>query len=654
MPAELLVTALLALSPRQVTAFQSKQNANFTSCYDRLLNLNTTTFNDPNQYNLWNSNHTFYLDARRLLLTVEGCKRLCGDGYELWPVKDTLQRLSLWVLPGVILITHFQFPPLPWYNILAVIVHAIGDPVDSLWNMLIRQETQRRLSRVTKTINFKDPIDRKYIATVWAAFEEVGWQDASGFFRQSLESRGGRLPDEQEMYYIMLASHELSSNRLWSRLMPWVAIITLISALITADIRTMEQTEQHDTRIAIEIAHTIAVVALLFIFVPLVKFSGNIGSFTSTCTAVDVIEKLNCNLQAYSLDRTRRDRKSSTENQLFPPLDLRPDTSWEYLFVTEIPHDAMESRGRPDGVNSSINIQYWQEMASYSGMNSSWRPHKNIRVRASGRSSRLLLAYSIIFVVVGSCAPAIFLSATNHTHIHIIGFGCRSFSWTVILSTWLFSFGFDFALRRLLRNARTLWRCTIGKDSIFALLVVSIILIVQIGFYNTCWCRANAISLHKNAYVDLNPYSDSAWKLAKLLWVFIPSVGLAITGALIFFIGHRGGSVRGPLCKSQEEIRENLVRLATRREELRHLPQNRNEDENGSATVNGGISWSSIASATAESSSTEPSIIHQDRQDRPADPEIEPLLHEAPVRGSEAYEMTETGRDGIEKIVYGG
>lgn len=116
-----------------------------------------------------------------------------------------------------------------------------------------------------------NPNDHKYIATVWSAYEEVGWQDASSDLHKSLVSRNWRAPDREEMYHIMLASHELSSNRLESQLTTWVAIMALVSALITAYIRTVEQ----NIRIDNQTAHTIAAVALLFIFIPLVKISGN-------------------------------------------------------------------------------------------------------------------------------------------------------------------------------------------------------------------------------------------------------------------------------------------------------------------------------------------------------------------------------------------
>ena len=100
-----------------------------------------------------------------------------------------------------------------------------------------------------------------------------------------------------------------------------------------------------------------------------------------------------------------------------------------------------------------------------------------------------------------------------------------------------------------------------AKDSVFALFVVLVIFTMQIGFYNSCWCRSNVISLHKNAYINLNRYSDPELWRAKLLWCCIPLGGLIVNWALILWIEHHGGSARGPLCKSQRKLQEHLELL---------------------------------------------------------------------------------------------
>ena len=263
------VIALLALLCQRGSAFQFTQNVDFTQCYEQLVAMNDTIFNNFTQYSLWNSSKMFSSDPRQLVLTLKGCESLCGDGYQLWPAQDTLQRLSLFNLPAIVLLTHLQFSPLPWFNMLAVVIHAVGDPIDSLWSVLTRLETYRRLSRVAQDMDFEGSDDYKNIATVWAAYEELCWQDASLHYRQSSDLRSGRPLTKQEKYHIISASHELSSNRQRSLLAICTAIATLIIALVSAIFRTIEQTEIQNTRILNETAHTIALVTLLFVFIPL-------------------------------------------------------------------------------------------------------------------------------------------------------------------------------------------------------------------------------------------------------------------------------------------------------------------------------------------------------------------------------------------------
>ena len=82
----------------------------------------------------------------------------------------------------------------------------------------------------------------------------------------NIQVREGRGPTPAELYYIQLASHRLASNRSETQLTTWFAIIGLFGALGAAFIRTYMQKLNNQT------AHSIAVVALFFILIPIVMF----------------------------------------------------------------------------------------------------------------------------------------------------------------------------------------------------------------------------------------------------------------------------------------------------------------------------------------------------------------------------------------------
>ncbi|KAI9763523.1 MAG: hypothetical protein M1839_006379 [Geoglossum umbratile] len=608
-----------------------------------------------------NDSGVFFGAREDNILTLYGCEHICGDGYQIWRAKETISRLTLWVVPGLVLVANFQFPPLPLSNTIFVIIHAIGDPIDSLWSILTRREVQRRLARL------RDPgetlwdiwtaegprqlarggggrpadgawwwgilgrvlgqrlgrvgswfssasqercpeRDVRDIATVLAAYEEVGWKNAAREFfegefqrrrdrecRRRLNERGERFelepfnrealrpaeeesqteverPTEDEILLIMEASHELSAHRLDKMLTSWVAILTLFISLVAALVRTVIKDQQENSRLDIETAHTIAVVTLLFIFIPLIKLSGDIGTFAAVSTAVNAIEKLNAKLEPL-----RNGRES-----LFPPLQLEENPYWDTGRNNPQGIEAGTPATPPvdGGVNPPVdggvaapvdgdaaapvdddraitNIRIWPDIAGYYGMNSSWRPDKKIPVGLkTGRRSLILFAYSLIFVAFGSAGPAIFLSATNRADKQKVGFGCRSTTWSIIFLLWFTSFVMDFALRSYYSRAKTLWIRTIIKDGFFVVLVLFLIMIVQVGFLNSCWCRSNVISSSLGkAYINLNPYSAYEWRKARIKWSTIPSTAFAIILLLLVW------SRRSPLCKSQEQLQGDLVAL---------------------------------------------------------------------------------------------
>lgn len=166
-------------------------DVDFDHCYDEVKNLNSSDFTDSRQYFLFNQTTGERVHPERVLLTLQGCEETCHAGYGLWPAQDTLLRLVLWLLPAAILVGHFHFAPLPATNICQVIFHLLGDPIDSLWSMLTRQEANRRFFRRATTTGL---LNGQPVATVWSAYDEIGWRDASTHFFESLRARAPSTP----------------------------------------------------------------------------------------------------------------------------------------------------------------------------------------------------------------------------------------------------------------------------------------------------------------------------------------------------------------------------------------------------------------------------------------------------------------------------
>jgi hypothetical protein len=108
----------VTLLPSISRAFEFVRNVDFDYPYERVQALNISDLSDTaTQFFRFNSARWQRIGPDRPLLTLQGCERLCHDGYQLWSGQDTLLRFVLWVLPAVVLVGHFHFAPLPATNI---------------------------------------------------------------------------------------------------------------------------------------------------------------------------------------------------------------------------------------------------------------------------------------------------------------------------------------------------------------------------------------------------------------------------------------------------------------------------------------------------------------------------------------------------------
>jgi hypothetical protein len=507
------------------------------------------------------------------ILSLEGCKAICGPGYNLWEWSDTFSRLSLLILPTLFLLAHLAFPAAGWQSYLIIPCHAIGNPIGSLRSLLTRLEIHRRLSRQAE-VEFSNPRVSKALATVAAAYEEFGWQRIS-------TNLGSLNNDEKKA--IIQASHDLSIARPASTFRAMVAMMSLVGTLATAIIRTVKQTDENDTRVFNETAHTIAVVIILFITIPQVWFSARLGTFTTQSGAIHTLRTLDKNLKALGLAAGR-------QTSLFPPIKLaccplqpRQRNAW---LVAHFPQ-CIKPRAReffshcpladtPTAPSSSFCTEWRTPSklfginANYLGINSFWRPCKHLPPNENSRGQRQIMLISIFWIIFGSGLPAFFLSATNHSTGRKIGVGCRSLSWIGVMGVWLSSLIFDSFIRFCGRYAsphghhrlKRIYQWTVLKDALATIAIVIVILLVQIGRYNSCWCRT---SFTHPPIVDLMPYSSQQWMQSVSSWAGLPAAGLAISLGLILWIEllkrDDNGSIvwfkkehGSPLCKSGQAM----------------------------------------------------------------------------------------------------
>ena len=169
--------------------------------------------------------------------------------------------------------------------------------------------------------------------------------------------------------------------------------------------------------------------------------------------------------------------------------------------------------------------------------------------------------------------PAIFLSATNHGDERKVGVGCRTLSWLAITTLWLLSSTLDFVrvpVSRLptssyaLRAARRRWRYTIYKDICIVIPMMALVTCIQIGFFNSCWCRSSF-----SGYINLNPYSDEEWYRAQVLWGTIAPAFFVFNLGLIAWILLVGEKTNALLCRSQIQLQRDAMDLSGKQQDDR-------------------------------------------------------------------------------------
>ncbi|KAH8901699.1 hypothetical protein GQ53DRAFT_835371 [Thozetella sp. PMI_491] len=595
----------------QVQSFRFVNNVNFDYCLSTTMANMTQDCNDTAAQFCVYDPITHQIENKGLIyLTEPACERLCGDGFGYWQIQDTLLRLFIWLVPTLVLLAHFHFAPLGLVNDLQVLIHVLGDPIDSMWSMLTRQEINRRFYQRAHITGMES---EAAVAAIWSTYDELGLTDPSNHFFDALRAREGNrvtggathpdpsparsatlrgttgitgwlrrrtglephprsgsrnganyeahnirhLPDTVECFLIEVAAQHLQSNRNESVLTTLVAILGLVSGLGAAFVRTWIDQQNNQT------AHTIAIVCLLFNFIPIVQISSQIGAFTSSTAAVHIIQNLRRHLTDYNASRGNHSRPS-----LFPAFEFHKDLRWD----GEIIDTEIELRARQSDINL-FNLQTWPGIANFAGMNASWRPRKALPEEDTfdnhHTADHWLGFFSFFIIIVGSYVPALVISYQTP----LKGFGCRSLSWTVILGIWLLSVALDFIFKRLkifgiLLKARSLWRTTIIKDAATAISIIMIIVSAQIGLLNSCWCRSGSLTHEKNNYVNLNPLTPDQFTQGWILWLATPTVALLIIGVFLLTVGKNWKEARSLLNRTHRDREQDIIRLTNLRRAL--------------------------------------------------------------------------------------
>ena len=129
----------------------------FQACGNAFLNRSGSEYS---QYVYNGSVRGIFQSARPPLITLEGCKELCGAGIQYYPWKDSSNTITTWVLPIVGLLVQAPFESNQAWQTVLLLARWIGSPMATLsyilWNIKVTGKCALMIDMATKYDEYPD------------------------------------------------------------------------------------------------------------------------------------------------------------------------------------------------------------------------------------------------------------------------------------------------------------------------------------------------------------------------------------------------------------------------------------------------------------------------------------------------------------------
>jgi hypothetical protein len=429
----------------------------------------------------------------RPVLNLNDCREMCGADFGWY--ADIGPRLSTWLIPVFLLLSNMEVSPLDKRRYL-MILHLLGDPIDSLWSLLLKLEAWSRCYYLAvKSYGLSDAIQVRNVATVLGALEDlVGFYDNPGEVYMRLKALS--TVDAQHFdNSVARTAQQLADSRTDDRLRTLLATALYIYQLISAFVTTVGggSTSPPGGRIGITMFMTW--------IVPSILLSNAIGGFTSRQTCYSILE-------VFVQDVTRHQDGWPTVQKIAPSL-------LDYH-----------------------SVEHYFENLAWTGAVYSYRPKKVLVFGAGSHDKSPLLLVILAAVPIATASLIASLILWNTPPIAI---NCRNILIFVITGLVFLSALFTQISSSFFSGARH-WHITLAKDTLLGVPSVILIFLACAGRFNSCWCWSGVFSLGSKARVPLNAVPEFA-AYNKTTYPILVAVCLAIqcaTFAGMIWVGWRG------------------------------------------------------------------------------------------------------------------
>lgn len=412
------------------------------------------------------------------VLTLAGCRKLCGS-HQGW-YSDTGPRLNAWLIPIFLLVSNMEVSPLDKRRYFMSITHLLGDPIDTVWSLLLKVEVWRRCA--LRSIRPRRSTRRvRNRATVLAAIEEILDPDVDPVALFNTLVADTRLSHEALDRLIGRTAWELADSRTDELVRTVFAAFLYLYQVLSAFIATLGggNTSPPGGRIGTAM--------FMSWLVPVILLSNAIGGFASRRTCFSILDRF---AHDVVLDRPAHDVALDR-----PPRNVAPSGDLLSSLKSHSPQS-----DRYDSIKLFFDAQSW------AGGIYSYRLRKDT-IFTSGLNDRSM--FSLLLLAASPLIVSTIIASLILWDTPPVGINCRNVLIFSLASTWFLSFLVTWSCSHSFIRSRvqesTIWRCILAKNAVIAIVSVLLIFLSSCGIFNSCWCWSAPYSLGSSRHVALNP-----------------------------------------------------------------------------------------------------------------------------------------------------
>ncbi|KAL2038772.1 hypothetical protein N7G274_008530 [Stereocaulon virgatum] len=460
-------------------------------------------------------------------LTPAACLAIAGKGWQYYPIADIWGRVTSWKLPLLQLAVSLPRPPLSSWVEWFVIVHLMGDPIDTIRNLLLKLATCDRTAGYWRTKfpdtfspSVEDGLDRdwKALTIVVDAYDEWGeGKAATSALEQALDD-----PNFREA--IHLTASAIAADRA-TMFLPIIAAQSLfIGAIAIATARTAAAAKVSSDTLWINIeAHGIAFSAQYFWILPAVF----LGSVIGASQTKDAIPRILRRFQI-DLDHLRRPKRVVLPNNCLDGDQKRVFHGGIYSWQPTRWHSSASNLSMTGGPGAPITPSSQSTAPVYHPASQNGVEGIHDLEHGSRCERRYLTLAAYLMVTMGTMTGMV-ISA----FVPPDGWDCRHNGEILILLVWILSAISDIPLSYLLPKHQTWLFClTFAKDLIAAIATLGGIIVTMFGIFHQCDCY----TLWGKTGLALPQMPDVADKLRNRIYNLYPGLAFGCIGIELLFV----------------------------------------------------------------------------------------------------------------------